>query len=402
MQIRVEDCLTFLAGDIWGSYKMKIKCAFLAVPAAFILLAISSVSVAVNTRDIDEVRKKAVLDSSDFKVIDAFLAEAVQELVKTRDFTSIATLRTTILSRKGSQGQYAQQFSQSAYKHIRAGFQQAEETLRPEERKTSVVINLLILIDGMEELPLAELAVPMLKHQNMVVRYWAVHCFTSTTVMQQLNAAIASNPGSATAIANELKGIVETSNPEVVALIAKFAAGVDISQAEQLLLQVADSRIKRYADWTIEYELYDVAVLKLLESKIPQPSQTSGVLVPTTTQGKPEIARRFAQLYSCAAQRYVKGKDRNLLNNTQKGQLATVLVEIEEKCFSRLLGSPQSTIRRAIERDSMAALMDEHNRLLGSAAGPGELPSKLGFDYGADSSGAKRTAPIPLPDPPQK
>jgi len=402
MQIKVEDCLTFLAGDIWGPYKMKIKCAFLAVPAAIILLAMSSVSMAVNTRDIDEVRKKAVLDSSDFKVIDAFLAEAVQELVKTRDFTSIATLRTTILSRKGSQGQYAQQFSQSAYKHIQAGLQQAEATLRPEERKTSVIINLLILIDGMEELPLAELAMPMLKNENMVARYWAVHCFTSAAILQQLNATITSDPRTAAAITAQLKEIVETSNPEVVALIAKFAAGVDLAQAEQLLLQVADSRIKRYQDWTIEYELYDVTILKLLESKIPLPSQTAGVLAPSATQGKPEIARRFAQLYSCAVQRYVKGKEKNLLNDTQKAQLATVLVEVEEKCFSRLLGSPQSTIRRAIERDSMTALMDEHNRLLGSATGPGELPSKLGFDYGTDANGTKRTSPIPLPDPPQK
>jgi len=206
----------------------------------------------------------------------------------------------------------------------------------------------------------------------------------------------------AAAVTAQLKEIVETSNPEVVALIAKFAAGVDLAQAEQLLLQVADSRIRRYQDWTIEYELYDVTILKLLESKIPLPAQTAGVLAPAATQGKPEIARRFAQLYSCAVQRYVKGKEKNLLSDTQKGQLATVLVEVEEKCFSRLLGSPQSTIRRAIERDSMTALMDEHNRLLGSAASPGELPSKLGFDYGTDASGTKRTAPIPLPDPPQK
>jgi len=402
MQIRVEDCLTFLTGDIWGSYKMKIKCAFLAVPAAFTLLAMSSVSIAVNTRNIDEVRKKAVLDASDFKVIDTFLAEAVQELVKTRDFTSIATLRTTILSRKGSQGQYAQQFSQSAYRHIQAGLQQAEETLRPEERKTSVIINLLILIDGMEELPLAQLALPMIKHENMVVRYWAIHCFTSSAILQQLNSGISANPGQAAAITAQLKDVVESSNPEVTALIAKFAAGVDIVQTEQLLLQVADSRIKRYADWTIEYELCDVSILKLLESKIPLPTQTPGALVPTTIQGKPEIARRFAQLYSYAAQRYAKGKDMKLLNETQKGQLATILVEVEEKCFSRLLGSPQSAIRRAIERDSTAALMDEHNRLLGSATGLGELPSKLGFDYGTDQSGAKRTTPIPLPDPPQK
>jgi hypothetical protein len=377
---------------------MKEKLAFFAVLAAFFVLAANSSLMAVDTRAIDGVLKKTVLDDQDFKIIDGFLAGAVQELVKTRNFTSIARLRTQILSRKSTQGQYARQFSESAHRHIQAGFQQAQQ-LRPEDRKTKVIINLLILTDGLEDLGLRDLAIGMLKDKNMVVRYWAVHCLTNPAIIQQLNSGLPSNSEPATTITGQFKELVETSKPEIIALIARFAANVKIPQGEGLLLQIADMRIKRYADWTVEYELLDIAVLKLLESRIPLPSSGLVPAVPTASLSKPAVARRFAQLYSYAMQRYIKGQ--GILNDTQKGRLVAVLVEIEEKCIGRLL-RPQQTIRRAIERNTLPVLSAEHNRLLGDETNSGQLPSRLRFDYSTDPTGAKRTAPAPLPDPPPK
>ncbi|HUU16018.1 MAG TPA: hypothetical protein VMW72_02615 [Sedimentisphaerales bacterium] len=375
---------------------MKIKWLIFAVLVAFFVLLMNSGTVAVSTREVDDVRKKAVLDNSDLKIIDDFLAQAIQELVQTRDLTSIAKIRTVILSRQSTQGQYAQQFSESARRHIAAGFQQAQELSRP-ERTTTVMINLLILMDGLHDLGLADQAIAMLKNENMVIRYWAVHCLTNTDIITQLNAATNSNQTSA--IAAQLKGLIESSTPEIVALIAQFAAGVDIPEAEQLLIQIADLRIKQYADWTVKYELYDSALLKYLSSKITLSSESPGITLPTTTSTKPEIARRFAQLYSYAIQRYIRGA--SLLNDTQKSHLASVLVETEDKCLGRLLGSPQLTIRRAIERQNAQALLDEHDRLLGTATTPGQLPATLKFDYGSTGS-STRTAPLPLPDPPTK
>ena len=61
---------------------------------------------------------------------------------------------------------------------------------------------------------------------------------------------------------------------------------------------------------------------------------------------------------------YVKGMD--TLNDDQKRQLISVIVETEEQCISKLLKGPQQSMRRAIERENTAAIMDEHNRLLGS------------------------------------
>ena len=377
---------------------MKVKSAFFAVLVAFFVMATDSSVMAVDTRAIDEVLKKTVLEPRDFKVIDDFLAEAVQELVREIDFTTIARKRSVIISRKGGQPQYVQQFLQSALKHIQAGFGKAQE-LRPERRTTNVIINLLILIDGLEDLGLADLALAKLKDANAVVRYWAVHCLTSPAIVQQLNAGAASNPGPATGIAGQLKDLVDTGNSETLALIAKFAANVNVPQGEGLLLQVADARINRYADWTVKHELSEIALLKLLESKLPLSSQGPGGAV-SASLGKPAVAQRFAQPYSYAIQRYLKGQD--VLSDIQKGHLASVLVDVQEKCISRLLGGQQTTFRRAIERASLTAISDEHNRLFGNGAMAGQLPSMLGFDYGTDSDGAKRTAPVPLPDPVKK
>lgn len=375
---------------------MKIKGPFFAVLTAFFVLASGSSSKAVNTADIDKVLKKTVLDESDFKIIDDFLAEAIRELVRTRDFTSIAKSRAVILARKSTQGQYAQRFSESAYKQIQSGFEQAQ-ALRPDDRKTNVIINLLILIDGMEDMRMADLAIPWLKDQNMVARYWAVHSLTNPAAVQQLNSAASSDSALARTIVERLREVVETSNPEILAQIARFAVSVNVPQGEGLLVQVADVRIKSYADWTVQREFCDVGILKVLESKIPLPGAGSGAVLPTTSAGKPEIARRFAQLYSYAVQRYIKGKERAILNDDQKRGLLSVIIETEDKCISRLMERPQTTIRRAVERDSMTALLEEHNKLLGADTAAGQLPSKLGFDYGSN-----RTAPIPLPDPPQK
>lgn len=378
---------------------MKIKWVIFAVLVVFLILVMNPGSKAVNTREVDNVRKKAVLDNSDLKIIDDFLAEAIKELVGARDFTSIAQLRTVILSRQSTQsqqGQYTQQFSESARRHIAQGFLDAQKLPR-QERITGVTINLLILVDGLKDLGLADQAAQMLKNENMVIRYWAVHSLTNPDIITQLNTPANSNQ--AVVLAAKFTEILDTSTPEITALIAQFAAGVKIPQAEQLLCQIADIRIKRYADWTVKYELYDSAILKFLSSKMLLDSQASGSTSPAPAASKAPVARCFAQLYSYAIQRYVKGAD--ILNDTQKSHLASVMADIEEKCISTLL-KPQMTIRRALGANSLPAILAEHDRLLGSAAAPGELPQTLKFDYSTNPAGPKLTAPIPLPDPPAK
>lgn len=372
---------------------MKAKWVILAVSAVFFVLVVHSTSEAVNTRDIDSVRNKPVLDNKDRQIIDDFMGEAVRELVSTRDFASISQARYVILSRRTSrkssaQVQYAEQFSVSAHEYLSSALKQAEQ-FTPEDRRFKMVLNLLILIDEMEDVRLANLAMGLLKDESKVIRYWAVHSVTSPGFTNQLNSTIAVNSQLARSIAEQLQGLLEISGPETIALMAEFAAEVSIPQGEDLLGRIADMRIKKYAEWKVDYEPLDGVILGLLYKKI-----LSGAV------NKPAVARRFAQLYSHVIQRYVKGRD--ILNAAQKHQLASVLVETEKSCVSRLLGIPLTVTKRAVELNDYTRLLLEHSRILGDDTKAGLLPVKLNFNYGTNPNGTARTAPLALPEPPQK
>lgn len=370
---------------------MKVKGAVFAVLAAFFASATGSSWAVVDTRAIDAVRDKTVLENKDLFIIDNFLSEAVREILKTRDFASIAKVRMDIISRRSPHPQYSQQFAESAQKYIITAFESALQL--PEERRILITVNLLILVDGLEDLRLADLAIAKLKDNNTIIRYWAVHCITDEVFAKQFNTGGSANTKIARLFLERLKEVVDSSSPEIIGLIANFAGNINIPQGEELLVQIADMRMKKYASWTVEYELLDGTILKLLDSKIASGSGSK-------SSDKPAAAVRFGQLYSFAIQRYVKG--RGSLTDTQKRQLASVLVETEDKCVGRILGTPQSIIKKAVERDDYAAIVAEHNSLLGDAKQAGELPSKLNFDYGTASGGGKRTAPLPLPGPPPK
>ncbi|MFC1781187.1 hypothetical protein ACFLZ8_02875 [Planctomycetota bacterium] len=133
---------------------MKLKIAAFIALAAFI--AISNL-IAAGTNDINRVIEKPVLDEMDFEIIDDFLSESIRAFLTTQEFDSIAKLRTNILSKKSNQGQYAQQFYESAQTHLADTFQRVQ-ILRPPERRDRVIINLLILIDGLQDLRLADFA----------------------------------------------------------------------------------------------------------------------------------------------------------------------------------------------------------------------------------------------------
>ena len=203
-----------------------------------------------------------------------------------------------------------------------------------------------------------------------------------------MNSDEAANQRLAAEIVEQLKNLVDECGPETMVLMAKFAAEVDISGGEDLLLQIADMRISKYADWTVDYELLDATVLRLL---------CDGIF--SGNMNKSAVGRRFGQLYSYVIQRYVKGKE--LLSAAQKSQLASVLVETEKSCIGRLMGRPQAVIKKAIEQDDYNTLLQEHSRLLGDEIRVGQLALKLSFDYGKTGSGIKRTTPLVLPEPPE-
>ncbi len=366
--------------------KMKIRSTALILLVGGLVLAFLSVAKAVvDTRAIDEVLKKSVLTPQDLATIDTFVHDVVSEIAQTDDFSQIATTRAALLSRQGTQAQYVQQLSDSAGKNILARLQEAQG-ISDSARRFRVMGNLLILVDGLKDPRLVDLAVRSIGQEDNGVRYWAVRAATDQALWAKLNQNQAAAAQLADRILAEINKVIETSSPEVVSLMVDFAGRFNTPAAETLLIHAADERIKRYAAWNTGYELADASVLKLLANRL------------TTGTPNPEIARRFAQLYSFAIQRYIKGQQRNVLTGASRSYLTSVIAEVEDKCLSKLLGVPQRALVTILQQGSLENLQAEHDKLLGGAGQAGALVSKLNFTYGTGPG--NRTAPLPLPDPP--
>ena len=369
---------------------MSFKRAVFAILVGGLVLTMFSISRAVvDLRRIKEVHGKSVLTQQDMEVIDEFMKDAVTDLVRTTDFTQVSKTRTTILTYQSSQAQYAQQYSESAYAYIAAGLQEARTDIRDESRRFKVIANLLILIDSLKDPRLVDLAIAEIKHPNSAVRYWAVRAATDSGLWGKLG----QNQSTASQLAGRILAacdqVVEGSSPEILRLMAEFAGRFETVEAERLLLRVADARIGRYADWSVKYELMDSAVLKVLCDKLVAGGASNA-----------ELAKRFGQLFSFVMQRYIKGQGQGVLRTANASYLVSVLIDTEEKCLGRLLGTPQATIRRAVEANNLNALQAEHDRVLGTGNQAGTLSSKFNVSYGPE--GESRAAPLPLPERPQR
>jgi hypothetical protein len=363
---------------------MTVQRAFFAVlVGGLALMFVTAARAQVDARRIEEVFKKEVLTPEDLAVIDAFMSENVGRLVRTIDFTEVAKTRAVILSHQRTHPQYGQRFSEAALKEIGAGLEYAAG-IGDANRRFKVFTNLLILTSELNDPRLIDLAIRMIAQENNTVRYWAVRAATNPGVWDKLG-----QDAAAGALAGRIIGacgpVVQSSSPEVLHLMAQFAGRYNTAAADELLGRVAEARIQDYANRTVGYELADAAILKVLAGRI-----TAG-----GTAGS-QLAREFAQLYSFALQRFLRGVRADTLAESSRNHLASVLVETEEQCLSKLLGAPQSQIRRAIETGDWNALQAEHDRLLGSANQAGVLPAKFSFGYGP---AGKSRAPLVLPEP---
>ncbi|MHC4335049.1 MAG: hypothetical protein ACYSUV_15035, partial [Planctomycetota bacterium] len=239
-----------------------------------------------------------------------------------------------------------------------------------------VEVNILILIDrllatGPEDLRLADVALAMVQDDSAVVRYLAVGAVTNPAVVEKLDPKLAAR------IASQLNGIVQNSSPETMGLMARFVAEVRTAESTKLLLQIADRRIKQYAQWTVKYEPLDDMILKSLCKRIS-----------SVGTDKSSFAQRFVQLYSYAIQRYVKDMQSSVfVSDISRELAASALLEVEKVCISQLTGRPHSAIKNSIERGDQRGLLQAHDSLLRQ-----ELPRMF----------AGVQPPLPLPDPPKR
>lgn len=366
---------------------MIVRRAFFTILVGGLVLALYTASRAqVDSRRIGEVIKKSTLAQDDFEIIDAFAADTIGRLVRTIDFTEVAKTRASIVSHQGTQAQYAQRFSEACFREIGAGFDYAANEIINPQRRFKVFANLLILISELNDPRLLDLSVGMIPHEAGAVRYWAVRAATNPGAWERLNQDQAAATAMARKIIETCGKVVETSSAEVLHLMAQFAGRYNSPAAEELLLRIAEVRIRRYVEWAVQYELMDTTLLRLLSDRIAV-GGASGQ----------QFARQFAQLYSYAIQRYIRGTQENALKGLSRNHLASVLIDTEEQCLGKLLGGTQTGIRRALESGDLNVLQAEHNRLLGGPNQQGALPARFSFHYG--TGGTTRTAPLSLPAP---
>ncbi|MHC4131296.1 MAG: hypothetical protein ACYSSP_08985 [Planctomycetota bacterium] len=372
---------------------MNVKYRYCAFTALFSVFFCISVSLgAINTSGIEIVVDKDVLDSSDFAVIDDFVADGLNELLKTTDFASVASVRSTILryrdsKRASAKEQYSSQFLESSYRHLGQAFSEVD-LIESKKQRERVLLNLLILLDSLGDLRLTEYAVERITSENRIIRYWAINCVSNASIVEQMNTSGADSLLMAKEISGHLSGQIEQANAEELALILRFAEGVNLQDGKEILLRIADIRISGYANWKVDYELLDATLLNSLYNEFST----------SIAEEQKAIGKRFCVLFSYVIQRYIKGADR--LNEMHKRYLASVMVEIERNCVSKLLNQPQTTMQRAIEGNSMIGLLQEHNRLLGDETSAGVLSKRLNVNYG-NEEGSNRTYPPELPEPPQ-
>jgi len=362
---------------------------------------------AVSTKQIDAVRRKALLDKevledADFEVIDSFWEEALAELLLAEDLSEIVRIRNLIFERSGNEepDQYSVGFIASAKKHLEAAFGRINNW-PSDQRKAWVERNLIILTAQLANAELLDFGMRMIGHENTTIRYWAVKSLTNSGIVRHLNSPDFSDTELAVRIIGQLETTAKKeTHPEIISLIATFAGQVNEPLAKELLTKIVDLRTQAYANRTVKYELMDAKLLRLLGNEI---------LSQESRQTKGELGRKFAQLYSYVMQRYILGE--GMLNDSSKHQLASVLVEVEQSVLGRLLGRPQSIIKKAVEKilikqmveqKDYSALEREHDSLLGSAAGKGALPVALNFDYGKNADGTAITGPKKLGPPPEE
>ena len=346
-----------------------------------VLLALTlPTGAAVDTKAIDGVLGKSVLTSRDLRVIDEFVAQAVKNVLRTRDETKVAEDRAILLSRVSPQGQYAQQFSESALKHITASLELAAAL--PEDRASIATMNLLILVHDLKDVTLVDLALDRLSDPRAPVAFWAASIATSETLVTAINRDASSDL--AQRVETRLSGLVrEGCSPHVLSLMTKFASALQGLSGQDMLLAIADLRIVQYEKGSVENEQLDTTLLKSLCARINQ-----------NTSGRERLAMRFGQLYSYVIQRYAKGADS--LQQLQMRRTLGVIAEVEAKCIGTILGAPSTALMRALERQDVTLLLAAHDALLGSRERVGSLVTKLQFSYGRAADGSDQKWPKPL------
>ncbi len=372
---------------LWlGERIMKILSCFLG----FICM---TVAYSASTTEIEALRLRvqdssAELTAPEKGVISKFWSATLDEMLLSDSSKECIEIRKQLAEQKGSGylSHYATTYVAEAKSAIETAFADAQRMEDPQQRQM-MVRNLMILTAELKSPDLASLALQRLDSEDVVTRYWAFKTITHPSLAQQLTSDITADEKTTKAILTGLKERlpVETQT-QIQKMAIHFCMAFDDPQARDILLLIADRRIKAYRDWSVRDEILDASLLTAL----------GNVAMLKPDPDKKVFGHKFAELYALTIQRYLKGKD--ALTKAQLDQLRTVIAEVDQNVLGKTMGI-KTGILSSLKRKT--GLDREYETLFGDRTRSGQLAALLKFDYGKDASGKPITAPQELGSMPE-
>jgi hypothetical protein len=352
------------------------------------LLCFVCIACSVAVADIETLRQRAQdssvdLTASEKDEISEFWSTTLNQMFLSESSIECVEIRRQLATHKGSNplSHYTVVYIAEAKSTIESALGDTQRMENTQQRQM-IEQNLVILTAELQSSDLASLALQYLGDENDVVRYWAVKAVTNSGVVAQLTSDITGDDRTTKTILTALgkRASVETQ-PQMQKMVVRFCMALDDPSARDILLLIADNRIKAYRDWAIGDEALDVSLLTAL----------GNVAVLREDPDKKIFGHKFSELYALTIQRYLKGKD--TLSKSEVGQLLTVIAEVDQSVLDKKMGI-QTGILQSLKRKT--GLEQEYELLFGDRTRQGQLAEKFKFDYGKDGAGKPITTPPAL------
>ncbi len=348
-----------------------------------------AVAYSASTTEIEALRLRvqdssAELTASERGVISKFWFTALDEMLITDSSRECVEIRKQLTGQKGSEylSHYATTYVAEAKTAVEAAFANAQR-IEDVQHRLMTERNLMILMAELKSPTLASLALQRLDADDDVIRHWAFKAVTNPSLIQQLTSDITGDEKTTKAILAALnkRASIETAT-QIQKMVIHFCMMIDDPLARDILLLIADSRIKAYRDWTVRDEVLDASLLTALGNI---------AMLQQDTDNKKIFGRKFSELYAVVIQRYLKGKA--ALSKGQVEQLLTVIAEVDQNVLGKTMGI-KTGILTSLKRKT--GLDREYEALFGDRMRSGQLAALFKFDYGKDASGKPITAPQAL------
>jgi len=387
MNLRIK--WTYLIALLWLGERIMKNLSYLL---GFVCVA---VAYSASTTEIETLRLRVQdssveLTASEKGVISKFWSGTLDEMMLSDSSKDCVEIRRQLAEQKGGEflSHYATAYIAEAKRSIEVAFGDAQR-IEDTRQRQMIERNLMILTAELKSSDLVPLALQRLDAEDDVIRYWAFKAVTHSSVIQQLTSDVTGDVETTEAILTGFKKRVSVeTQAEIQKMVVRFCMVFDDPLARDILLLIADRRIKAYRDWTVRDEMLDVNLLMALGNV---------AILQQDTANKKTFGRKFSELYALTIQRCLKGK--NVLSKGEIEQLLTVIAEVDQNVLAKTMGI-KTGILTSLKRKT--GLEREYETLFGDRMRSGQLAAMFKFDYGKDDSGKPITAPPELGPMPEK